>query len=138
MCDFFYIMVLSHNLKVGFGITGNIHMRIFDYIGASAELQQFKYLYYGPKADIAEMERMLKAEWKRYLWTVFKGNKWDLEVLDPVHGKTAEDVLEWCDNKIIQMKLPIRKVKDMWLPYQGDKRVSRKFINLNPNMYLEP
>lgn len=138
MNDFFYIMVLSHNQKVGFGITGNVHSRIFDYIASSAELQSFKYLYYGPKADIAEMERMLKAEWKRYLWTVFKGNKWDLEVLDPVHKLSAEDVLEWCDNKIDQMKLPIRKVKDMWLPYQGDKRVSRKFINLNPNMYLEP
>ena len=138
MNDFFYIMVLTHNLKVGFGITGTVNDRIQAYIAMTAELQAFKYMYYGPKADIEEVERMLKAEWKRYLWTVFKGNKWDLEVLDPVHNLTAEDVKKWVDAKIKKLQLPIREVKDIWLPYQGDKRVSRKFINLNPNMYLKP
>ncbi len=29
---FFYIMVLTHNGKVGFGITGNVHNRIFDFL----------------------------------------------------------------------------------------------------------
>ena len=65
---FFYIMVLTHNGKVGFGITGNVHNRIFDYIAGSAELQSFKYLYYGTKADITDFEKKLKSEWKQYLF----------------------------------------------------------------------
>jgi len=130
-------MLLTHNNKVGFGITGNVHSRIFDYIAGSAELQSFKYLFFGPKADIVELERNLKREWKRYMWSVFKGNKWTLEILDPVHGLTAEDVKIWVEKKITELNLPIRVVKDEWLPYQGDRRVNRKFISLNPDLYLE-
>ena len=137
MDNFFYIMLLTHNNKVGFGITGNVHSRIFDYIAGSAELQSFKYLFFGPKADIVELEHNLKREWKRYMWSVFKGNKWTLEILDPVHGLTAEDVKIWVEKKIAELNLPIRVVKDEWLPYQGDRRVNRKFIGLNPNLYLE-
>lgn len=137
MNNFFYIMLHSHNQKVGFGITGNVRRRIFDYIAGSAELQSFKYLYYGQKADIVAMEAALKAEWKRYLWSVFKGNKWSLEIIDPKHGLTTEDVRDWVDKKITAMNLPIKQVKDEWLPYQGDTRVTRKYIDLNPALYLE-
>lgn len=137
MNSFFYIMVLTHNQKVGFGITGNVHNRIFDYIAGSAELQSFKYLYYGSKADITELEKVLKAEWKPHMWKVFKGNKWTLEVLDPTSKKTAEDVQYWVNHKIEELNLPIRVVKDEWLPYQGDKRVTRKYIDLSPDTYLE-
>lgn len=135
---FFYIMVLTHNGKVGFGITGNVHNRIFDYIAGSAELQSFKYLYYGTKADIVDIERKLKAEWKRHMWKVFKGNKWTLEILDKDSGLTAEDVQDWVNKKIIELNLPVRIIKDEWLPYQGDKRVTRKYIDLSPETYLEP
>lgn len=138
MNQFFYIMALTHNLKVGFGITGNVHSRIFDYIAGSAELQSFKYLYYGSKESVADLEKTLKNEWRRYLWTVFKGNKWKLEILDPVHKLSAEDIKKWVDDKIKELDLPIREIKDEWLPYQGDKRVNRKFINLNPDLYLDP
>jgi predicted GIY-YIG superfamily endonuclease len=138
MNNFFYIMAYTHNNKVGFGITGNVRNRIFDYIAGSGELQSFKYLYYGPKTDIVELERTLKSEWKRYMWSVIKGNKWTLEILDPVHNFTAEDVQAWVNKKIKDLSLPIRAVKDEWLSYQGDTRVSRKYIDLNPNLYLEP
>ena len=134
--SFFYIMIFSHNLKVGFGITGNVHNRIFDYIAGSAELQAFKYLYYGPKTDINELERTLKSIWKSHMWKIQKGNTWTLEILDPKSGKTAEDVKKWLDNQIATLNLPIRVIKDEWLPYQGDKRVSRKFIDLNSDLYL--
>jgi len=134
---FFYIMVLTHNGKVGFGITGNVHNRIFDYIAGSAELQSFKYLYYGTKADITDIEKKLKSEWKRHMWKVFKGNKWTLEILDKDSGLTAEDIQEWVNKKIVELKLPVRIVKDEWLPYQGDKRVKKKYIDLSPDMYLE-
>jgi hypothetical protein len=137
MNQFFYIMTLIHNGKVGFGITGNVHNRIFDYIAGSAELQSFQYLYYGPKETIAELEKTLKHEWRRYLWTVFKGNKWKLEILDPVHKLTADDVKKWVDDKIVELNLPIKVVKAEWLPYQGDKRVTRKNINLSPDLYLQ-
>lgn len=137
MNEFFYIMVLSHNQKVGFGITGSVHTRIYDYIAGSAELQSFKYLYYGDKDYIADLEKMLKKEWRRHLWTVFKGNKWKLEVLDPSSGLTAENVKVWIDNKIALLNLPLRAVKEEWLPYRGDKRVKRKFINLNNDLYLK-
>lgn len=135
--SFFYIMVLTHNGKVGFGITGNVHSRIFDYIAGSAELQSFKYLYYGSKADITDLEKKLKAEWKRHMWKVFKGNKWTLEILDPTSGLSAEDVQKWVNDKIVELNLPIRVVKDEWLPYQGDKRVTRKYIDISPDTYLE-
>jgi hypothetical protein len=136
MNEFFYIMVLTHNLKVGFGITGSVHNRVFDYISGSAELQSFKYLYYGPKDDIARIEAMVKTHWTGQLWTVYKGNKWKLEVLDPVHNISAEDVKLWVEGRIASLELPVREVKSEWLPYQGDKRVTRKYINLNPDMYL--
>jgi len=138
MNQFFYIMTLTHNGKVGFGITGNVHNRIFDYIAGSAELQSFQYLYYGPKATIADLEKTLKDKWRRDLWTVLKGNKWKLEVLDPKSGKTADDVKEWVEQQIASLSLPIREVKAEWLPYQGDKRVARKNIDLSPDMFLEP
>lgn len=131
-------MTLTHNGKVGFGITGNVHSRIYDYIAGSGELQSFQFLYYGPGNEITELEKMLKNEWRRYLWTVYKGNKWTLEILDPIYNLSAEDVEKWVENKIKELNLQIRKVKDVWLPYQGDRRVTKKFINLNPNMYLEP
>ncbi len=138
MNAFFYIMVLVHNNKVGFGITGNARDRLYDYIAAIAEeTQSFKYLYYGPRAEIAMMEETLKAEWRKDLWTVFKGNKWKTEILDPKSGKSAEDVKKWVNNKIAEMGLPIREVKDEWLPYRGDKRVIRKYIDLSPDTYLE-
>jgi ethanolamine ammonia-lyase large subunit len=72
------------------------------------------------------------------MWKVFKGNKWTLEILDPTSGLSAEDVQEWVNAKIVELKLPIRVIKDEWLPYQGDKRVTRKFIDLSPDTYLEP
>lgn len=137
MNSFFYIMVLTHNQKVGFGITGNVHNRIFDYIAGSAELQSFKYLYYGPKVAINDLEKTLKAEWKRHMWKIQKGNTWTLEILDPISGLSAEDVQQWVNDKITELNLPIQVVKDEWLPYQGDKRVTRKYIDLNPSLYLE-
>ena len=135
--NFFYIMQHTHNGKVGFGITGNVNSRIYDYIAGSAELQSFKYLYYGPKVDIVDVEKKLKDEWKRYMWAVFKGNKWTLEIIDPVHGLTTEDVKIWLEAKIIELNLPIKPVKEEWLPYQGDKRVTRKYIDLNPDLYVK-
>lgn len=137
MNSFFYIMVFSHNLKVGFGITGSVYSRIFDYIGMSAELQSFKYLYYGPKSDIDELELTLKSMWKSYMWKIHKGNTWTLEILDPISGKTAEDVKSWLDAQIKLHNLPIKEVKNEWLPYKGDKRVTRKYIDLNHELYLK-
>lgn len=138
MSQFFYIMTLTHNGKVGFGITGNVHNRIFDYIAGSAELQSFQYLYYGPKATIAALEQSLKNSWRRELWTVLKGNKWKLEVLDPTYKKTADDVKVWVEQQITASNLPIKELKAEWLPYHGDKRISRKNIELSPNMFLKP
>ena len=138
MNAFFYIMVLVHNNKVGFGITGNARDRLYDYIAATAEeTQSFKYLYYGPRESIEELEATLKAEWRDDLWTVYKGNKWKTEILEPKSGKTAEDVKKWVNNKVSERSLPIREVKDEWLPYRGNKQVNRKYIDLNPDMYLE-
>lgn len=134
---FFYIMVFSHNGKVGFGLTKSVNKRIFDYISHSAELQSFKYLYYGPKDTIIEIEKKLKKEWKRYMWTIYKGNKWSLEILDPDYKKSSEDVQAWLEDQIIKFDLPIRKVKADWLPYKGDKLLVRKNIDLNPEMFLE-
>jgi intergrase/recombinase len=86
---------------------------------------------------ISDLEKTLKAEWKRHMWKIQKGNTWTLEILDPKSGISAEDVQKWVNDKIIELNLPIKVVKDEWLPYQGDKRVTRKYIDLNPSLYLE-
>ena len=114
-------------------------LEAIDIFETSQDTSTFSTMYkiYGQKADIVAMEAALKAEWKRYLWSVFKGNKWSLEIIDPKHGLTTEDVRDWVDKKITAMNLPIKQVKDEWLPYQGDTRVTRKYIDLNPALYLE-
>ena len=137
MSAFFYIMILTHNQKVGFGISTKIHERVLDYVSQSGEeLQSFKYLFYGDISTILSLEETLKKEWRKYLWMIFKGNKWKLELLDPKFNLTAEDVKRWVENKILVEELPVRCIKSEWLPYRGNKKVQNKFISLNQDMYL--
>ena len=51
---------------------------------------------------------------------------------------TAEDVKSWTEEFIRTNKFKTQRIQDNWLPYSGDKRLSRKNITISPELYLEP
>lgn len=140
---FFYVMVMTHNKKVGFGITKNPPDRIDDYSGANLEQQNFMYLLFGPADEIIEIEKMFKEQHRRILITFVKRKKWRLEGIDPKKCKAlgvkmnAADVKNWAENYATQNQFETMRIKGEWLPYRGDTRLVRKYINANPDMYLE-
>ncbi len=50
---------------------------------------------------------------------------------------TAQDVKIWVEKFVIDNKFKTQRIQDNWLPYSGDKRVSRKNITVSPELYLE-
>jgi len=136
---FFYIMVMSHNLKVGFGITKNPE-RVDDYTAHCLEDQCFKFLFYGPVDEIEDIEESFKQKHRKILIEKIKrkSKKWRLEGIDPKKSSmSAEDVKAWAEEFIISNKFKTQRVQDAWLPYSGDKRLSRKNITISPELYLE-
>lgn len=134
---FFYIMVMSHNGKVGFGITKNPE-RVDDYTAHCLEDQSFMFLFYGPEDEIEEIEETFKQKHRGILIKKLKRKKWRLEGIDPKQSSmTAQEVKEWVEAFITTNKFKSQGIKDVWLPYSGDKRLSRKNITLSPELYLE-
>lgn len=134
---FFYVMVMSHNRKVGFGITKNPE-RVDDYTAHCLEDQSFKFLFYGPEDEIEDIEDAFKQKHRKILIKKVKRKKWRLEGIDPKESSmSAEDVKLWVEKFIIDYKFKTQRIQDSWLPYSGDKRVSRKNITISPELYLE-
>ena len=134
---FFYIMVMSHNGKVGFGITKNPE-RVDDYTAHCLEDQFFMFLFYGPEEEIEEIEESFKQKHRKILIKKIKRKKWRLEGIDPKESSmTAQDVKHWVEKFVIDNKFKTQRIQDNWLPYGGDKRVSRKNITISPELYLE-
>lgn len=134
---FFYIMVMSHNGKVGFGISQSPN-RLDDYTAHCLEDQSFMYLFYGPKEEIEEIEESFIRSHRKILIKKIKRKKWRLEGIDPkLSSMTAHDVKLWVENFIKINKFDTQKIKDIWLPYKGNKRLSRKNITLSQDLYLE-
>jgi len=134
---FFYVMVMSHNRKVGFGITKNPE-RVDDYTAHCLEDQSFKFLFYGPEDEIEDIEEAFKQKHRKILIKKVKRKKWRLEGIDPKESSmSAEDVKLWVEKFIIDHKFKTQRIQDSWLPYSGDKRVSRKNITISPELYLE-
>lgn len=134
---FFYIMVMSHNLKVGFGITKNPE-RVDDYTAHCLEDQCFKFLFYGPEDEIEDIEDAFKQKHRKILIKKLKRKKWRLEGIDSKESSmSAEDVKIWVEKFIIDNKFKTQRIQDSWLPYSGNKRVSRKNITISPELYLE-
>lgn len=134
---FFYIMVMSHNSKVGFGITKNPE-RVDDYTAHCLEDQSFMFLFYGPEEEIEDIEDAFKQKHRKILIKKLKRKKWRLEGIDPKESSmTAQDVKIWVEKFVIDNKFKTQRIQDNWLPYSGDKRVSRKNITISPELYLE-
>jgi len=132
-------MVMSHNSKVGFGITKNPE-RVDDYTAHCLEDQSFMFLFYGPLEEIEDIEETFKQKHRKILIKKIKrkSKKWRLEGIDPKESSmTAEDVKLWTEKFIIDNKFKTQRIQDTWLPYSGDKRVSRKNITISPELYLE-
>ena len=131
---------MSHNLKVGFGITKNPE-RVDDYTAHCLEDQSFKFLFYGPVDEIEDIEETFKQKHRKILIKKIKrkSKKWRLEGIDPKESSmTAEDVKSWTEEFIRTNKFKTQRIQDNWLPYSGDKRLSRKNITISPELYLEP
>lgn len=136
---FFYIMVMSHNGKVGFGLTKDPE-RVDDYTAHCLEDQCFRFLFFGPEDEIEDIEGTFKQTHRKILIKKIKrkSKKWRLEGIDPKESSmTAEDVKLWTENFIIANNFKTQRVRDAWLPYSGDKRFSRKNITISPELYLE-
>jgi hypothetical protein len=130
-------MVMSHNNKVGFGITKNPE-RVDDYTAHCLEDQCFKFLFYGPEDEIEDIEDAFKQKHRKVLIKKLKRKKWRLEGIDPKESSmSAEDVKLWVEKFIVDNKFKTQRIQDNWLPYGGDKRLSRKNITISPELYLE-
>lgn len=131
-------MVMSHNGKVGFGITKNPE-RVDDYTAHCLEDQSFMFLFYGPADEIEDIEATFKKVHRKILIKKLKRKKWRLEGIDPkLSSMTANEVKAWVEEYVTKNKYDTQRIKDVWLPYSGDKRVSRKNITLSPDLYLDP
>lgn len=128
---------MSHNNKVGFGITKNPE-RVDDYTAHCLEDQCFKFLFYGPEDEIEDIEDAFKQKHRKVLIKKLKRKKWRLEGIDPKESSmSAEDVKLWVEKFIVDNKFKTQRIQDNWLPYGGDKRLSRKNITISPELYLE-
>ena len=130
---FFYIIKLSHNGVLGYGITSDPQSRLQDYISHSAEPQEFTRLYYGDNLAINALETYVKKQWKPYSK---KLNNWVLEWIDPKHNKTVEELVALVDDKILGHPLPVKKVKDDFLPFNYPSDITRENLEFAPDKYL--
>lgn len=121
----FYVIQLSHNGKVGFGITLNAESRLRKgYCNPSAEKQSFQHLYYGTYTQIRALERHLKNQWNNKMLVLFKEK---LEWLDPKYNLTVKDVVEFVENRCSAVYPEIYRVKSEFLPFSP----SNVFKNLS-------
>ena len=128
---------MRHNKKVGFGITKNPE-RVDDYTAHCLEDQCFKFLFYGPEDEIEDIEDAFKQKHRKILIKKLKRKKWRLEGIDPKESSmSAEDVKLWVEKFIVDNTFKTQRIQDNWLPYGGDKRLSRKNITISPELYLE-
>jgi hypothetical protein len=130
-------MVMSHNGKVGFGITKNPE-RVDDYTAHCLEDQCFMFLFYGPEDEIEEIEETFKQKHRKILIKKIKRKKWRLEGIDPKESSmSATDVKIWVEEFVKTHNFKTQRIQDVWLPYSGNKKLSRKNITISPELYLE-
>jgi hypothetical protein len=130
-------MVMSHNYKVGFGITKNPE-RVDDYTAHCLEDQCFMFLFYGPEDEIEEIEETFKQKHRKILIKKIKRKKWRLEGIDPKESSmSATDVKIWVEEFVKTHNFKTQRIQDVWLPYSGNKKLSRKNITISPELYLE-
>ena len=129
---------MSHNGIVGFGITKS-SSRIHDYTAQCLQTQNFSYMFYGPEDEVEEIESFFKRKHKSILLKqIKKKNKWRLEGIDPkLSNMSAEDLKLWVEKFVRDNKFNTMRVQDIWLPFGGDPKFTRKNITISPELYLE-
>lgn len=134
----FYVIKTSHNDTLGFGITIHLSKRLVDgYCNPSAAKQQFSKLYYGENLHINQLEKYIKQVYssKRLNFTNTRTRK--LEWIDPKYDISIEDLIDNIEDRISGYPLPIKRIRDKFLPYTLDNPDIFKTINENPDLFLE-
>jgi hypothetical protein len=134
----FYVIKTSHNDTLGFGITIHLSKRLVDgYCNPSAAKQQFSKLYYGENLHINQLEKYIKQVYsnKRLNFTNTRTRK--LEWIDPKNDISIEDLIDTVEDRILGYPLPIKRIRDKFLPYTLDNPDIFKTINENPDLFLE-
>jgi hypothetical protein len=134
----FYVIKTSHNDTLGFGITIHLSKRLVDgYCNPSAAKQQFSKLYYGENLHINQLEKYIKQVYssKRLNFTNTRTRK--LEWIDPKYDISIDDLIDTVEDRISGYPLPIKRIKDKFLPYTLDNPDIFKTINENPDLFLE-
>jgi len=134
----FYVIKTSHNDTLGFGITIHLSKRLVDgYCNPSAAKQQFSKLYYGENLHINQLEKYIKQVYsnKRLNFTNTRTRK--LEWIDPKYDISIEDLIDTVEDRILGYPLPIKRIRDKFLPYTLDNPDIFKTINENPDLFLE-
>ena len=134
----FYVIKTSHNDTLGFGITIHLSKRLVDgYCNPSAAKQQFLKLYYGENLHINQLEKYIKQVYssKRLNFTNTRTRK--LEWIDPKYDISIEDLIDTVEDRISGYPLPIKRIRDKFLPYTLDNPDIFKTINENPDLFLE-
>ena len=134
----FYVIKTSHNDTLGFGITIHLSKRLVDgYCNPSAAKQQFSKLYYGENLHINQLEKYIKQVYsnKRLNFTNTRTRK--LEWIDPKYDISIEDLIDTVEDRISGYPLPIKRIRDKFLPYTLDNPDIFKTINENPDLFLE-
>lgn len=134
----FYVIKTSHNDTLGFGITIHLSKRLVDgYCNPSAAKQQFSKLYYGENLHINQLEKYIKQVYssKRLNFTNTRTRK--LEWIDPKYDILIDDLIDTVEDRISGYPLPIKRIKDKFLPYTLDNPDIFKTINENPDLFLE-
>ena len=134
----FYVIKTSHNDTLGFGITIHLSKRLVDgYCNPSAAKQQFSKLYYGENLHINQLEKYIKQVYsnKRVNFTNTRTRK--LAWIDPKYDISIEDLIDTVEDRILGYPLPIKRIRDKFLPYTLDNPDIFKTINENPDLFLE-
>ena len=134
----FYIIKTSHNNTLGFGITIHLPKRLVDgYCNPSAAKQQFSKLYYGENLHINQLEKYIKRVYNKQRLNFTNTRTRKLEWIDPKHNITIEELIEIVEDRIQGYPLPIKRIKNKFLPFTIDNTDIFKTIDENPDLFLE-
>jgi len=137
---FLYIILTKHNNILGFGVCAVPGKRLQDYVAHSASKQEFACLYYGNKTEIDALEQYIKNEWMNIRLDI--NGKWKWEWIDPMSGKTVQNLIDLVDEKIKGHPMTsVRKLKKDLLPfknYYSKTDITKNKLDFNPDNYLEP
>ena len=142
---FFYGIETAHYIKIdeqfyqiqGFGITGSPKKRLMQYSDHAGTEQKFHVLYHGDMGAIKSLENIVKQTVASKSHKIY-GQR--VEWVDPMNSFSKGDLIYIVDQIISREHYPIRKIKDLYLPFKNSpmhQRITNKDLSINPAKYLE-